>query len=225
MTIMATAFKEKIRRRELYIVSVIGIANALEAGLVPGERVESVYRTIDRKADRVEKLSGDLFIMLKMDNPDYELRLEKLDLCEFLRQMCVEYYDEITEAGLRFLIDIPEEKISVSADASLFARVIANLLSNALRYNQTGKEIAVSLRRRGGCAHMAVSDDGQGIDAVFAEQMFQAFSRADSSRKTDGGTGLGLAIARIIVEKHRGCIRYRRLDGKNVFVVELPCEE
>ncbi|MDE6517665.1 MAG: ATP-binding protein, partial [Acetatifactor sp.] len=69
---------------------------------------------------------------------------------------------------------------------------------------------------------LAVSDDGQEIDRAFAEQMFQAFSRGDLSRKTDGGTGLGLAISRIIVEKHKGTIRYCRRDGKNVFAVELP---
>ena len=53
-------------------------------------------------------------------------------------------------------------------------------------------------------------------------EMFNAFSRGDISRKTDGGTGLGLAISRIIVEKHGGSIRYDRIDGKNVFTVKIP---
>ena len=119
------------------VATIKSYANALEAGLVPEERIESVYRTIDRKADRVEKLSGDMFMMLKMDNPDYELRMETVNLCELLRQLCVEYYDEITEAGFDFVIDIPDREIPVSADVGLLSRVISNLLSNALDRKST----------------------------------------------------------------------------------------
>ena len=203
------------------IATIKSYAKALEDGLVPKERTESVFRTIDSKADRVEKLSDDMFMMLKMDNPGYELRLETVNLCELLRQLCVEHYDEITEAGFCFEVDIPDGEIMVSADVTLFSRVMANLLSNALRYNKTGKAIAVSLSCRGGRAFVTVSDDGEEIDGAFAGRMFHAFSRGDSSRKTDGGTGLGLAISKIIVEKHGGSIGYSRRDGNNVFVVEL----
>lgn len=204
------------------IATIKSYANALEAGLVPKERIESVYRTIDRKADRVEKLSGDMFMMLKMDNPDYELRMETVNLCELLRQLCVEYYDEITEAGFDFVIDIPDREIPVSADVDLLSRVISNLLSNALRYNKSGKVIAVSVSGERGKALLSVSDDGEEVDRAFAGQMFHAFSRGDFSRKTDGGTGLGLAISRIIMEKHGGSIGYCRRDGKNVFEAMLP---
>ena len=207
------------------VATIKSYANALEAGLVPEERIESVYRTIDRKADRVEKLSGDMFMMLKMDNPDYELRMETVNLCELLRQLCVEYYDEITEAGFDFVIDIPDMEIPVSADVDLLSRVISNLLSNALRYNKSGKVIAVSMSGESGKAVLSVSDDGEEVDRAFAGQMFHAFSRGDFSRKTDGGTGLGLAISRIIMEKHGGSIGYCCRDGKNVFAAMLPAEK
>ncbi len=207
------------------VATIKSYANALEAGLVPEERIESVYRTIDRKADRVEKLSGDMFMMLKMDNPDYELRMETVNLCELLRQLCVEYYDEITEAGFDFVIDIPDREIPVSADVDLLSRVISNLLSNALRYNKSGKVIAVSMSGESGKAVLSVSDDGEEVDRAFAGQMFHAFSRGDFSRKTDGGTGLGLAISRIIMEKHGGSIGYCRKKRKNVFAAMLPAEK
>lgn len=204
------------------IATIKSYAKALEEGLVPEEKTESVYRIIDSKTDRVEKLSDDMFTMLKMDNPDYELRVETMNLCEFLRQLCVEYYDEITEAGFDFGIDIPDGEIMVSADISLLARVVTNLLSNALRYNQTGRAIAVSLSAACGKAVLVVSDDGKEIDEAFAGQMFHAFSRGDQARKTDGGTGLGLAISQIIIEKHGGSIGYCRREERNVFAVELP---
>ncbi len=204
------------------IATIKSYANALEEGLVPEEKMQNVYRIIDGKANRVQKLSEDMFMMLRMDNADYRPHLESVELCEFLRQLCAEYYDEITEAGYTFIVSIPDAPLPVSLDTDLFARVVENLLSNAQRYNRTGKEIAVALQSECGKALLTVSDDGQEIDEVFAGQIFHAFSRGDQARKTDGGTGLGLAISRIIVEKHGGSIEYCRRDGKNVFVVELP---
>lgn len=204
------------------IATIKSYANALEEGLVPEEKMQNVYRIIDGKAGRVQKLSDDMFMMLKMDNADYRPHLERVELCELLRQLCAEYYDEITEAGYAFAVSIPETPITVSLDAELFSRVVGNLLSNALRYNRTGKEIAVALYCEGGKAFLTVSDDGREIDKAFAGQMFCAFSRGDQARKTDGGTGLGLAITQIIVEKHGGSIGYCRREGKNVFAVELP---
>ena len=151
--------------------------------------------------------------------------METVNLCVLLRQLCVEYYDEITEAGFDFVIDIPDMEIPVSADVDLLSRVISNLLSNALRYNKSGKVIAVSMSGESGKAVLSVSDDGEEVDRAFAGQMFHAFSRGDFSRKTDGGTGLGLAISRIIMEKHGGSIGYCRRDGKNVFAAMLPAEK
>lgn len=203
------------------IATIKSYANALEAGLVPEEKKRSYYRTIDSKADRVQKLSEDMFIMLKMDNPKYTLNLEKVDICEYLRQLCAEYYDEITEAGFEFVIDIPETEFMIRIDTNLLARVIGNLLSNAKKYNKTGEFISVNLLHRDNGLTIKISDDGEAIDETFASQMFNAFSRADKARKTDGGTGLGLAISKIIVEKHGGSIEYLRRNKQNIFKLQL----
>ena len=94
------------------ISTIKSCANALEEGLVPIEKVPEYYHIIEAKADRVQALSEDMFVMLKMDNPDYRINPETVNLCEYLRQLCAEYYDEITEAGFEFIIDIPETQIN-----------------------------------------------------------------------------------------------------------------
>lgn len=203
------------------VATIKSYANALEVGLVPEEKVTETYRIIDAKANRVQKLTDDMFMMLKMDDPDYRLNPENVDLSEYLRQLCAEYYDEITEAGFGFEIDIPERKIAADIDTDLFSRVVGNLLSNAKKYNQTGSTISVKLWTENDNIYFAVSDDGDEIDKNFSEQMFNAFSRGDKARKTDGGTGLGLAISRIIIEKHGGKINYRRNGQWNIFEVKL----
>lgn len=203
------------------VATIKSYANALEAGLVPEEKVTETYRIIDAKANRVQKLTDDMFMMLKMDDPDYRLNPENVDFSEYLRQLCAEYYDEITEAGFGFEIDIPERKIAADIDTDLFSRVVGNLISNAKKYNQTGSTISVKLWTENDNIYFAVSDDGDEIDKNFSEQMFNAFSRGDKARKTDGGTGLGLAISGIIIEKHGGKINYRRNGQWNIFEVKL----
>ena len=203
------------------VATIKSYANALEAGLVPEEKISDTYRLIDAKANRVHKLTDDMFMMLKMDNPDYRINPETVNLCEYLRQLCAEYYDEITEAGFEFTIDIPETQINAKIDTDLFSRVVGNLLSNAKKYNKTGDTISVKLSDENDKISLTVSDNGSEIDKAFAEQMFSAFSRGDKARKTDGGTGLGLAISRIIAEKHGGTLNYSRKDNENVFEVIL----
>ena len=201
------------------IATIKSYVNALEAGLVPNEKIKEIYSIIDTKVNRVQKLMDDMFMMLKMDNPDYGLNLEIVNVCEYLRQLCAEYYDEITEAGFDFIIDIPEMEIKAQIDTNLFSRVVGNLLSNAKKYNQSGKIISVKLTLKNSKIIFAVCDDGHEIDTIFVQQIFNAFSRGDNARKTDGGTGLGLAITRIIIEKHGGNIRYFRDGNTNVFEV------
>ena len=203
------------------VATIKSYANALEAGLVPEEKIGDTYRLIDAKANRVHKLTDDMFMMLKMDNPDYRINPETVNLCEYLRQLCAEYYDEITEAGFEFTIDIPEKEINADIDTDLFSRVVGNLLSNAKKYNKTGDTISVKLSDENDKISLTVSDNGSEIDKAFAEQMFSAFSRGDKARKTDGGTGLGLAISKIIVEKHGGTLNYSRKGNENVFEVIL----
>lgn len=200
------------------VATIKSCANALEAGLVPEERIQSYYRTIDAKADRVRILSDDMFTMLKMDTPDYTLNLERTNMCEFLRRLCAEYYDEVTKAGFEFIVDIPENDIFTEIDVKMFPRVVGNLLSNAVRYNDTGSTISARLAADK-MLTLEIADDGQPI--ALAEEVFTAFSRGDKARRTDGGTGLGLAISKLIVEKHRGKLGYFREGKENVFRVKL----
>ena len=119
-----------------------------------------------------------------------------MDFCEFVRQICVEHYEEMEQAEFSVQIGIPEEPVWVLADDKLLARVVANFITNAVKYNKTGKEISVTVKREG-----------------------------DASRSTSGGTGLGLAIAKGIARKHGGDVGYLYEHGKNKFFLRLPCAE
>lgn len=205
------------------VATIKSCACALEEGMVPKEELPRYYQTIARKAERVNTMSEDLFTMLKMESADYPLELKIVDLAELSRRICGEYYGEIVEAGFTFEIHIPEEQIFVQADEKLLTRVIGNLLTNAKKYNGTGKEIRIRLARQERVI-LKVEDDGEEISTDVQSVMFHAFVRGESDRNSRGGTGLGLAIAKAVMEKHGGEILYKRDKGWNVFELEFSVD-
>ena len=203
------------------VASIKSSIGALEEGLVAEDKKNDYYKRIDMKAERIRTLIEDMNTSLKMESDDYKLKIEKADVCEIVRRICVEFYEDITETGKDFDIDIPDESLYSEVDVQLFGRVINNLLANANKYNSTGKSISVKVSKDAGQILVEVADDGVAIDEDFVPRMFEAFSRGDSTRKTDGGTGLGLAISHKIVEKHKGTLKYVRAEDKNCFCVRI----
>lgn len=203
------------------IATIKSYANALEAGLVPEEKKQIYYHTIDLKADRIQQLSEDMFLMLKMDYADYQLRLVEVDVCELLRKICAEYYEDVEHAGLSFDIEIPEQVYMLTLDIGLFSRVIGNLLSNAMKYNRTGSLIVVHVYDTVQGLIIDIEDDGIQIGQTICERIFDSFMRGDKARKSDGGTGLGLAISKAIIEKHNGSICYKWENQRNCFRIRF----
>ena len=203
------------------IATIKSSAFALQEGMVANENLNQYYRTIVLKADRVNQMAEDLFTMLKMESADYCIEFQKIDIAELARRVCAEYYEEITEAGFDFVIDIPEKAVCINGDEKLMVRVIGNLLTNAKKYNQTGKQIQAGMREGRSHVYLWVKDDGLPVGTELRDIMFAAFVRGESTRSTKGGTGLGLAIAKAVVEKHGGELSYQEEDG-NRFEMRIP---
>jgi len=115
------------------------------------------------------------------------------------------------------------EKLPITADRDRLEQVIANLLSNAIRYSPDGGPIDISAGVVGNRVHIQIRDSGLGIPKEHQQLVFERFGRAHGS--AFGGLGLGLAISRGIVERHGGRI-WIESSGKpgegSIFHVELP---
>lgn len=218
------------------VASIKSSIIALEEGLVAEEKKPAYYKTIEVKAERISTLADDINTSLKMESDKYKLNTEKADICEVVRRISAEFYEEITDNGKDFDIDIQDTPIWGDIDVKLFGRVVGNLLNNANKYNDSGELIKVQVYEKActqkheandgtGTGHnevfIEVMDDGDAIDKAFVPRLFEAFSRGDANRKTDGGTGLGLAIASKIIEKHGGTLEYKRKENMNCFCIKL----
>jgi signal transduction histidine kinase len=158
-----------------------------------------------------------------------QLSLDKspLDLTDLTAQT-VAAFEPLAEAeGVRLLAELPDEAISITADASRLRQVLGNLLSNALRHVTKGEngepQVTVSLVRRDGVSHLRVADNGPGLSPEAQAHVFDRFWRGNSARSRDGGgSGLGLAICKAIVDAHNGRIAVKSTPGHGAtFAIEL----
>ncbi|MGL5149473.1 MAG: ATP-binding protein [Clostridium sp.] len=197
------------------MTTIRGFSSALYDGLIEDEdKKNSYYKTIHKKSERVSELIDDLFEFVKMDAVQNTLKVESVDVCEMVRQIVLEFYDELEEKGFEIEIDIPENKIFVELDYKLIKRSLTNLLENAIKYNEEETKIGVYLVENSTNIIIDICDNGVGIPESIKTNLFDAFVRGDESRQSDGGSGLGLSIAKKVVENHGGEIKLISDSGK-----------
>ncbi|MFJ2306226.1 ATP-binding protein [Streptomyces sp. NPDC087787] len=176
---------------------------SLAAGLLP-------------QTERLTRLVDDLLRLARLDARP-RLRARPVDLDEIV-------FTEVREARRRTRLVIDQHAVGaarVAGDGDALARVVRNLLDNALRHART--RIDVSLHTLGDTAQLTVADDGPGIPEADRERVFGRFTRLDGARARDtGGSGLGLAIVRDTVTSHHGSTRIEDNRPGARLVVLLP---
>ena len=125
---------------------------------------------------------------------------------------------------LNVLLQFEDSDCVVDADESELARVLTNLVSNALKFTPAGKQIVVSAVADGGNAVICVADEGPGLTDEESSSIFGRFQQSKDSRlKHKGGSGLGLTICKAIVELHGGTIWVESKVGQgSSFKFTLP---
>ncbi|WP_085828977.1 HAMP domain-containing sensor histidine kinase [Clostridium massiliodielmoense] len=205
------------------ITSIQGYSKALYDGVVQDDVKKQKYiNIIYNKSRRLTSLIENVHELAKLGNGNYFMCMENTDMCEFLREVVTDFYFEIEEKNFECDIDIPERPIMHKIDRNEFTRVIANIMSNSIKYNPCKTRFKVGLQKNDFSISIIIADDGIGITDEIKETIFEAFTRGDLSRVSTGGTGIGLSIARKIVEKHNGCILLKSNDEyKTIFEIIL----
>jgi len=172
---------------------------------ITGQECKEHLGVILNNSKRANRLLTELFELSQMDSPDFSLKPVKTDICEYIRQICCELVPQLEREEFRYEFDILEESVYVMLDTDRFSRIIQNLANNALRYNPQGSLVTVSLSVQNNQAVIDFSDDGVGIPAHLADNIFKPFVRVDDSRNSKtGGSGLGLSIAKKLPKPTEG---------------------
>jgi PAS domain S-box-containing protein len=177
---------------------VIGSVNQRQKDLLIAAKDDS---------ERLRKLVKELLDLSKLESGKYEMKKEFVDFRRLVTDAVRPLSLPFEEKHIRLELTIPEHLPALSADSHQLAWVITNLLSNALRYTDTGGKVQLTAREEKQGLFVTVADTGHGISQENLETVFDKFVQVKSSTETTpGSVGLGLAIAREVVEAHGGRI-------------------
>ena len=191
------------------------------------ERAPDDYRqsleTISQEARQMSLLIEQLLSLARADARKEQWNLTEVNLGKLITDLGTDAEVLCQEKGLSFQPGQPQD-LMLRGDQARLRELFMNLLDNAVRYTPGPGIVAVSLRREGQMAVVAVKDTGVGIAAAEIPFIFDRFYRVDKSRsRAQGGTGLGLAICKHIAEAHGGKIEVEsRLAEGSTFSVHLP---
>ena len=193
------------------LTSIINYVDLLKKEPMPNERVEEYINVLERKSNRLKKLTEDLVEASKASTGVLSVELRRLDLGEIADQALGEYEERLQAAGLAVVRTLPDHPVWVMADGRRLWRVLDNLLGNCAKYALEGSRVYVELHYDDKSATLSMKNISREALNVPVERLMERFVRGDESRSTDG-SGLGLSIAQSMTELQKGTFQVE-IDG------------
>lgn len=206
------------------LTSILGYLELLRTRKnLDSEQREKYIDTAYSKAKRLQRLIEELFGFTKLSYGRLNMKVEELDIVRLLSQLVEESYPSFEKSRLSYEFTSNKKSCIMEGDANLLARLMENLISNAIKYGADGKRVIVRLRAEKEQVIVKVVNYGHVIPEEELPMIFDKFYRVEHSRsQSTGGTGLGLAIVKNITELHHGSIGVSSDMSGTCFTVRLP---
>jgi signal transduction histidine kinase len=168
-------------------------------------------------------LVDDVLDITRIDAGAVQVRLEAVAVADVVAHGVAQVESLAAEHGVHVDVLMPDAPLHVRADRQRLHQVLANLLSNACKYNHRGGELRLQVQAAGDRVVFTVADTGPGIAPADQALLFQPFKRLPGTAALVEGTGLGLFIVKSLVERMDGRVRLDSRPGEGSrFTVELP---
>ena len=207
------------------LAGIRAMAEALEDGVVSDpDTVARYHQSMRSEADRLSALVNDLFELSRINAGTLKLKLEQVSLSDLVSDAVAAASGIARARGVHLNGDVQGPAPELQLSASEMARVLRNLLENAIRHTPSEGEVRVDTGTDQAYAYVRVADECGGIPAGDLDRVFDTAFSGHVARTPgrDGGAGLGLAIARGIVEAHHGEISVVNQESGCMFTVRLP---
>lgn len=227
---MASSLQQAERLRKDFIVDVshelrtpltniLGYMEGLRDDVIAPDK--AVFSSIHEEAQRLTNLVEELLQLARADVARADLKYERIDLTQLIRQTIQQFQPKISTKSLDVTCHATLS-VEVMADAARMIQIMTNLMENACRYSPAGSKIDIYSERSANVVRVRmVNDSDQEVpDPVI---IFERFQRGELSRsRHSGGAGLGLAIVKELIQAHGGRVGSEFRSGKADFWFELP---
>lgn len=189
-------------------------------------KARDLLKMVQRNALALQQLVGSILDFRKIQNGKMDLQLYRFDIVKAITLWTSDFQLTAERKHIKLHLDVEGFKGhgEIVADKEKIARIVFNLLSNALKYTPAGGDIFVSLKTADNdFLRIDVRDTGKGISHEEAEKVFERFFQAKGAAS---GTGIGLALVKSFVELHHGKAWVESEPDKGSdFIVVIPCKQ
>jgi two-component system phosphate regulon sensor histidine kinase PhoR len=205
--------------------ALVAAAHLLRRPELNREQQEQLSETISNEVNRLNEMATDFLEFSRLESGRVQLQLESIDLAGLIRECSEVIRPQALSDNLELSMKLDSNLPVIQGDRNRLKRLLLNLLTNAIKYNQPEGTITVQASESSDYIHLQIHDDGIGIPEDLLPNIFERFYRAPRAEGRVGGTGLGLAIAKRITQSHGGEIWVESKVGQgSVFHVKLPIE-
>lgn len=185
------------------LTSIINYVNLLKTTEQTDPTAQEYIEVLDRKSQRLKKLTEDLVEASKASTGVLSVNREKIGMAQLISQAMGEWEERLQDRKLTVVTNLPEGETWVYADGRHLWRVMDNLLSNCAKYAMEGTRVYLDLSRGKGQVCLSIKNISREPLNIPAQRLMERFVRGEESRTTEG-SGLGLSIARSLTELQGG---------------------
>jgi len=217
------------------LTSILGFAEAIgeesrgasSAGELDLASLGQFAALIERSGQRLMETLTGVLNLSKLEAGEMNFDLGPTDLAKEAKEVAEEFAPQAKEAGLDLKTEGPDGPVWGRADDGGLQIALRNLISNAIKYTESGGTVRIRARRAGDMAVLEVEDTGIGMDPAEAQGLFEAFKQASEGVGREyEGTGLGLTVTKEVLDQMGGSIEVETEKGAGSrFTVRLPHTE
>lgn len=206
------------------LMAILATVEAIQDGIFPAD--EERLATIGGETRRLSRLVDALLQLSRLESGATKFDYRMVNIVELSKSIARAHEAMVSEAGMHLSFEntTGKDELMIEMDQDRIRQAVVNLLSNAIRYSDSGGEIELSVGADKKHAWICVKDSGIGISAEDLDRVFGRFWRAEASRnRAQGGLGVGLAVTKEVIERHFGYIQVESELGKGTsFTIVLP---